>query len=169
MFALAWAGGARAADAALEEVRAKAQACADAMLKGDYEAFVGYTHPKVIELVGGREKMLETLRKGTAQMKAQGIAFVSFDVAAPANVIGAGKPRQLAVVPTKFEMTSGTTHIKQEGFLLAVSDDAGKSWTFIDGAGLTDKEQLKQFLGDVPAELKLPARKPPVVEQGKKQ
>jgi hypothetical protein len=159
---------ARAADATLETIRQQAQACADAMLKGEFARFVDLTHPKLVELMGGRDKMIESLKKGTAQMKAQHTTIVAFNVAAPAGVIQNGKDGQLAIVPTNFELKAGKTKITQAGYLLGCSTDAGKTWTFIDGAGVTDAASLKPILGDVPKDLKLPERQQAVVDNPEK-
>ena len=157
-----------AADAALEAVRKQAQACADAMLKGEFTKFIDMTHPKLVELMGGRDKMIESLKKGTTQMKAQGTTIVAFNVSAPTEVIPNGKEGQLAIVPTHFELKAGKTKITQAGYLLGCSSDAGRTWTFIDGAGVTDASSLKPFLGEVPKDLKLPAKTQPVIEAGDK-
>jgi hypothetical protein len=59
--------------------------------------------------------------------------------------------------------------LRSNGFLIAVSDDRGKTWTFIDGAGLhktsrNERETLAQIVPGFPAQLSLPAWEPPVLE-----
>src|SRR5262249_27821934 len=45
----------------------------------------------------------------------------------------------------------------QNGFLLGESKDSGKTWKFVDGAGLLkDRESLKAFFPNLPSDLKLP-------------
>jgi hypothetical protein len=59
--------------------------------------------------------------------------------------------------------------LRSKGFLIAISEDRGKTWTFIDGAGLVsepgrEREKLAQILPDFPAQLALPPREQPALE-----
>src|SRR5258705_6845523 len=113
-----------AAEPSPEAIRTEAQACADAMLKGNFEAFADLTHPKLIELMGGRQKFLDAIKKGDAEMKAQKAAITSFTARAPDGVVKGGADL-FAIVPTTLAMTIKDSKIKQDGFLIAVSSDGG--------------------------------------------
>ena len=158
-----FAGCGRAEPAAeVEQVRAKAQECADAMLGGNYAKVADLTHPKVVAEVGGKQKMVDALNKGVQQMKAQRFAITGYTVSAPGEVVGAGADR-FAVVPTALEMKTPTGKLKQKSYLLGVSGDGGRSWTFVDGSELNE-ERLRTVAPNVPKELKLPAAEKPVIE-----
>jgi len=77
--------------------------------------------------------------------------------------------KQFAIVPmtVRVQVSDGT--LRSKGFLVAVSEDRGKTWTFIDGAGLVrepgkEREKLAQILPDFPPQLSLPAPEPPQLE-----
>src|SRR6266496_5217475 len=125
-----------------EAIRLEAQACADAMLKGNFEAFADFTHPKLVELLGGRQKFIEAIKKGDAEMKAQKTAITGFTTRVPDGVVKGGSDL-FAVVPTTLSMTIKDSKIKQDGYLLAVSSDGGTKWTFITGE---DRAKLKEIL-----------------------
>jgi hypothetical protein len=162
--ALVFSSPCRAADApAPESIRASAQSCADAMLKGDFEAFANFTHPKLIEMFGGRQKFIDTIKKGDAEMKAQKTSITSFTVRAPDGTTKGGADL-FAVVPTTLAMTIRDSKIKQDGYLIAVSSDNGAHWTFVTGDGI-ERAKLKEILPNLPDELKLPAKPPQVVEK----
>src|SRR5258706_4573394 len=132
-----------AADAPTPEaIRTEAQACADAMLKGDLETFANFTHPKLIELMGGRTKFIEAIRQGNAEMKAQKSAITGFSTRAPEGVVKGGNDL-FAVVPMTLTVTQRDSKIKQEGYLVAVSSDGGTKWTFITG---DERAKLKEIL-----------------------
>ena len=165
MLAMVCAAPCRGADAppAPESIRAAAQSCADAMLKGDFEAFANFTHPKLIEMFGGRQKFIDTIKKGDADMKAQKTSITSFTVRAPEGTTKGGADL-FAVVPTTLAMMIRDSKIKQDGYLIAVSSDNGAHWTFVTGDGI-ERAKLKEILPNLPEELKLPAKAAQVVEK----
>ena len=156
------------ADPQTERVRALAAENSAALSSGNYARLVELTYPKIVEMIGGRDKMIETLRRGSEDMKAHGSAILGAEVSEPKEVVTAND-RQFAIVPmtVRVQVPDGTLHSK--GFLIAVSEDHGKTWTFIDGAGLMrepgkEKEKLAQVLPDFPPQLSLPSREQPVLE-----
>jgi hypothetical protein len=119
-------------------------------------------------MIGGRDKMIETLRNGTEDMKARGNAILGAEVSEPKEVVPRGD-KQFAIVPTTTRMRVPEGTLRFKGFLIAISEDRGKTWTFIDGAGLVrepgkEKEKLAQVLPDFPPQLSLPAPEQPVLE-----
>src|SRR5258706_2896815 len=132
-----------AADAPTPEaIRTQAQACADAMLKGDLETFANFTHPKLIELMGGRQKFIDAIKQGNAEMKAQKSAITGFSTRAPEGVVKGGNDL-FAVVPMTLTVSKPDSKSKQEGYLVAVSSDGGTKWTFITG---DERAKLKEIL-----------------------
>jgi hypothetical protein len=155
-------------DPQTERIRKLAAENSAALTSGNYAHLVDLTYPKVVEMIGGREKMIETVRRGTEDMKARGNAILGAEVSEPKQVVTSGD-KQFAIVPmtTRVRVPEGT--LRSNGFLIAVSEDRGKTWTFIDGAGFVrepgkEKEKLAQVLPDFPAQLSLPAREQPVLE-----
>jgi hypothetical protein len=147
-----------------EAIRQKAQECADAMLQGDYGKMADLTHPKIVKMMGGRDRIVATIQSGMEQMKAQKISIVSYKVEAPAEVVGSGSDHA-AVVPATLEMKGPGMKLKQKSYLLAISSDDGKSWSFVDGSDLDD-EKVKLILPNPPSGLKLPPKQPPQIDQG---
>lgn len=150
------------ADSQTERIRQAAKENSTALTTRNYDRLVELTFPKVVEMIGGRDKMIELLQRGTEDMKSHGSAILGADVAEPKEVITSGDKR-FAIVPmtVRVQVPEGT--LRSKGFLLAISTDEGKTWTFIDGAGLT-KEKLAQLFPDFPSQMFLPSREPPVLE-----
>jgi hypothetical protein len=151
------------ADAQTDRIRRAAQENSAAIAAGNYGRVVDLTFPKVVEEIGGREKMIELLRHGTEEMKANGSVILGADVAEPREIVRAGDKR-FAIVPIiiRAKVSNGT--LRSKSFLLAISSDEGKTWTFIDGAGLT-KGKLGELFPDHTPSLSLPAKEEPVLEQ----
>ena len=125
------------------------------------EKFIGFMYPKMIELAGSREKMLAMLKSTEDDFKKQGVKIESVEVGEPSVPVVAGG-KQFSVVPQTMRMTFPTAKLEASSYLLAVSADGGKTWTFIDGAGVTP-DTLKMVLPDFPAELRLPEKKQPKI------
>src|ERR1700730_4926470 len=71
-------------------IQAKAQESGAALLRADYGKVVDLTYPKVVELAGGRDKLIELLKAGMDQMKSEGFSFISAEMAAPSQVVTSG-------------------------------------------------------------------------------
>jgi hypothetical protein len=156
------------ADPQTEQIRKLAAENSAALASGNYARLVDLTYPKVVEMIGGREKMIEMLRRGSEEMKAHGSAILAAEVGEPKEVVTAGD-KQFAIVPmtVRIQVPEGT--LRSTGFLISISEDRGKTWTFLDGAGITkepgkEREKLAQVIPDFPTQLSLPAREPPVLE-----
>ena len=149
------------ADSQTERVRALAAKNSAALSSGNYARLVELTYPKIVEMIGGRDKMIETLRRGSEDMKAHGSAILGAEVSEPKEVVTVGG-RQFAILPMTVRVRVPDGTLRSTGFLIAVSEDHGKTWTFIDRAGL--KEKLAQVLPEFPPQLLLPPREQPVLE-----
>ena len=151
------------ADPQTERIRKGAEENSAALTAGDFSRVVDFTYPKAVEMLGGREKMVELLRHGTEEMQSQGAAILGAQVTEPKEVVTFGTKR-FAIVPmvVKSRIPEGT--ITAKSFLLAISTDEGMTWTFLDGAGIT-KEILAQVIPDFPPQLSLPTKEPPTLER----
>jgi hypothetical protein len=141
-------------------VSKKAQVIGDATVKGDYAKVVDSTYPKVVEIIGGQEKMVALIEKSMNQMKAQGFTLISFQAGEPKELLTEGDST-FAVVPTITKLTAPGGKLIARSYLLGVSSDSGKTWKFVDGAGLQQKEVRDKVLPKLPAKLLLPEKQTP--------
>ena len=150
------------ADPQTERIRKAAEENRAAAATGNYARVVDLTYPKLVEMVGGRDKMIEALRRAAEGLKAAGSAILRIDVDEPKEVVTSGD-KQFAIVPMTVtaQLPQGT--VRAKSFLVAISADHGDTWRFIDGAGRT-KENLAKVLPDFPPQLSLPSSEPPVLE-----
>src|SRR5439155_27208216 len=108
---------------------------ADATLKGDHGKLMDHTYDGVIKQLGGREKAIAAIDAVTQALKAQGITVKSFKVGEPGDFLSEGG-NTFVVVPTVMEMTFPGGKAIGKSYVLAISSDGGKSWKFVDGAGI---------------------------------
>ena len=144
-----------------EKIILLANQIADATKDSDNEFILDRTHPKLIQLAGGRSKMLEILNKALEPLKTQGISIANYTVSSEIVVRQVGQ-KIFAVLPTTLDLRYPGRTMRTEGFLLAVSEDAGQTYSFIDGAGAAkNRSVLKQIIPDLPDDLALPPASTP--------
>jgi hypothetical protein len=161
-FLLAYGVSALAAEEKPEQVaKRQADEVAQATIKGDFKKLAELTYPKVIEMIGGRERMIEKMEEWQKDMKAKGYAFRSAKVEDALPLV-AGGLEVFTVVPFTLEMKAPTGKATMKSFLLGISADKGKTWTFVDGSGISNREMAKKLLPNLPATLQLPKKEKPV-------
>ncbi|VTR92237.1 Uncharacterized protein OS=Pedobacter heparinus (strain ATCC 13125 / DSM 2366 / NCIB 9290) GN=Phep_1087 PE=4 SV=1 [Gemmata massiliana] len=124
-----------------------------ATIKGDFEALLNLSHPKVVEQLGGRKKAITAMETILKEMKDDGIVIKSLTTGEPANPVR-GDKELYVLVPTKMEMTTPEGTLTVAGYFLGISADSGKTWRFVDGAGGSAK--IRKMFPDIPEKLVLP-------------
>lgn len=144
----------------------QAREIGEAIKAEDYAKIIDLTYPKVIEIMGGREKMIDALKDGMRELKEKGFRFRSLEVSEPGEVLSEGK-NTFVVVPTTTEMTAPGGKIVVKSYLLGISPDGGKAWTFVDGNGIGTPEKRAKILPKLPEQLKLPdPHEPEFIKEG---
>ncbi len=138
---------------ALEAAQATATRMQEAVKKHDWETLVGLTHARVVELMGGKKKMLAFLRERGAEMK-----LVAASVGKPTQAIRGPRGGLQVLLPmtVRFAVPDGEAEIDSQ--LLGVSGDDGRTWTYVD---VKEPAQLRQLLPDLAPELRLQERGKP--------
>ena len=138
---------------------ARAQELMDAVAQKNYAKIVDLTYPKVIEVGGGREKLLAATTDEVKSMEAEGVVIISSKTSPPSQILH-DADAIFAVVPvtTKVKATGGT--FQTEGSLIGISSDGGANWTFVDATG-KDQTELKMVLPNLD-KLNIPPEKAPV-------
>jgi len=57
-------------------IKEQAEMMGQLLLKKDFISFSKYTYPKILEMMGGKQKMVEVLDKGLKEMQSEGVAFL---------------------------------------------------------------------------------------------
>lgn len=143
----------------------QARAACEALVRGDLEKFVGWTHPKLVHAMGGRERLVETLKTGQRDMARQGIQLLSASIQSRVELTQ-GADDWFAVLPYDLEMSVPEGRALVRTWLLGISSDQGKTWTFVDGGSL-NADSVKRLFPNFPAKLTLPAKQPPQFERKK--
>ena len=128
----------------------------DAMFQEDYETLIRYTYPKAIEIGGGKEQMLETVKTNMSKVKSAKMSFHSAKLLPHGKIYQAGKELH-CILPHTLVLKMEVGYISGMGQLLCISADGGKNWTYVD-VGDKSPEKIKKLFPDFNPDLKIPAQ-----------
>jgi hypothetical protein len=112
-------------------VKKQANIVAAALVAGNYGVVVDHMYPKVVQMGGGRAKVLQLMTAGIKQMQAQGVSFENATIGTPGKFYKAGTEIH-CLVPENITMKVGSSTMHAGSNLLAISQDKGKTWSFLD-------------------------------------
>jgi hypothetical protein len=151
----------------LKQVKGLAEECIRAFVADDFDKVADLTYPKVVEMMGGKEKTALFFQVVKLEMEAQGMEAGSFTASEPKRAVRVGT-KLLVIVPYTLKMKWwGEAVLTQRSYYLGVSDVMEKKWTFIDGTTL-DKMGLKQILPEAVGRIALPKQQKPFFEKNLK-
>lgn len=123
-------------------------------LAKDYTAFAKYTHPATVELLGGREKMLEAVKQSFEALEAEGVTFLKIDFSEPTKIIMHENEMQCTLTQIlELKIPGGT--LTSYATMIAISRDGGKSWYFSDTAG-NDITNMRKMIKTLSPKLIIP-------------
>jgi hypothetical protein len=128
-------------------------------VRKDYARVIDLTYPKLVELGGGREKLLAAMTKEMKAMEVEGVEIISSTSSAPSQFVH-DATGIYAVLPVTSKLKAKDGIFQTEGSLIGISHDGGQNWTFVDAAG-KDQTELKKILPNLD-KLNLPPEKAPV-------
>jgi hypothetical protein len=128
----------------------------EAFMQEDFETFADMLHPDVLRVAGGADALAGQLRKGAAELTAQGAKVTKVSHGAPSRIVSMDRELQCTVPQiTEFQLASGPRTAPST--LLAVSRDGGLTWSFLDTAG-KDWDAVHRLVPNLSRELVLPAK-----------
>lgn len=113
-------------------------------LNRNYKGFSSFVYPKIIEMNGNEEKMIENMKASILKMENEGFKFVNiyfkdFNEAILKNNELQSTFTQVILMDTPKGKVLG------EYTMIGISSDRGKSWKFIDTSGYDEKMIHRNF------------------------
>ncbi|MES2703006.1 MAG: hypothetical protein V4649_10220 [Bacteroidota bacterium] len=124
------------------------------MLAKDFVGFVKYMNADVLKMIGGKEKVITTMRSGTTDMKKKGFSFNSVTFGKPSAIIDTAGTLQ-CILPEQLRIHSPQGDMINHTSLFALSKDNGKTWTFTE-VNPELQSQLRQIVPVMSSKLKVP-------------
>ena len=142
-----------------DQILQQARIITRATEKNDFGTLAKKAYPKLQEQMGGVVQMTQTLKEKSKRLFSMGIDLKEIQLGEPDSLFTAGQELHCLVGQTIiFETPPGK--LKQESWLLAISNQGGKDWYFIDVSNLNDKK-IKELFPNFNAALKIPVEKKP--------
>jgi len=129
----------------------------------DYKGFLKYTHPATIKTMGGDKAMLAEVTKSFQEFERDGIKILGITFGVPAKILSVNNELQ-CTLPQSIEMHIPTGKVTAISTLLAISEDQGKNWFFLD-TGSNDLMTMQLLLPQLSDELVIPPPSDPIFEE----
>lgn len=140
-------------------INAQAKEMADATLAKDFSVLANYTYPKILDMMGGKEVMIETVSTIFSQMEAGGLLFNSITMGQPQKTYVAGSEIHCLLTQSiSLKNTEGT--MESESLLLCISSNEGKNWSFLD-IGQMSKQDINTLFPEFNTALIIPTIEAP--------
>jgi hypothetical protein len=143
-----------------ERIQQQANLMGQAFLKGDYHVFANYTYHVIVSSMGGENQMALTLENIATNMKAQGMTFNSIYFDSPTKIVKCNNLLQCTLQQhTAIKLNNGRAVATST--LIAVSEDGGKNWQFIDTSN-KDRETIRKALPFLSSTIVIPPQSKPI-------
>lgn len=119
------------------KVKNEAEIMSNLLVNRNYEGFVKYLYPPLIDIMGGKEKVLEIFKQGLPD----GNILKSVKISYPSDIIKVKNQIQCTLEET-IELKVRDGRLISTSTLIGISDDDGKTWCFLD-ANSKSLETLK--------------------------
>lgn len=135
-------------------VLAQANAMGKAFISKDYASFIKYSHPVVVSMMGGRDKMLADTQESFKTFEEEGVSFINVTFSAPSKILESEGELQTTFTEI-IEMRVPGGKLTAYAKVIALSKDNGAHWYFIDS---TDHpiEMMRKLIPSLHPDLKLP-------------
>jgi hypothetical protein len=123
----------------------QAEEMKQAFIAKDFEKSYEFMHPKIVKMLGGKEKLIENLKSVSKQIEDAGVKVTEYSIQSPSQIVEADN-QIFAVLPTTAAMSTPKEPIVMQESLIAVSEDNGNNWKFIRASS---RENMKKLFPNV--------------------
>ena len=149
---------------ATDRIKQQAEKCAHAILAKDFGTVVDLTQKRMVDLMRGKDAIVATMTHELTQMHDEGVGFDTITIGDPQAPLKSGA-WSLSLVPEQIVLKAPGGRLKDDSYLLALSDDNGKNWSFVS---LTmTAPQFFQVYPELNGAFAFPEHQQPVYEKDK--
>lgn len=142
-------------------IKTAAIAMGNALVKKNSEQFLSYMHPSMIKLAGGKEKLRVLSDSALKVFEQFGGKVSRISYGNPAEIISYKKTLQ-SVIPQTTTLSSFIGDAELSSSLIAISNDNGNTWTFID-TNMFGIKEIKAAMPDISPALVIPKSAAPKI------
>lgn len=132
----------------------------------DYAGFLKYSHPATINVMGGEKKAVEKITDEMISIGKEGVVVTNITFGTPSKIITVNNELQ-CTVPQIMEMHVPGGKLTTTTTMLAISNDKGKNWYFLDTANYKF-DDMKRLLPNLSEQIEIPEPTDPAFEENPK-
>ncbi len=130
-------------------------------VEGNYGKFIDNLHPKLVEAMGGKETMLDSMIKEYERLNLEGATPVALALGEPIQIEEVAG-QIFAVMPASATTKSLEGDLVEEGSMTGISDDGGNNWKFVADV---DQARFSTLFPDAAEKIRIPAKKNPALKK----
>ena len=146
--------------AAADSLQAQAKRMANGLVSGDYNTFIHYLHPKILQMAGGADAMKQQLAQMSRQFSMSNVSFESVTLDSMSKFIKVA-PTLQATIRQHTIMKVPNGRMAATSTLICLSSDNGTHWKFVDTNHKTLAD-MRQMLPNLSTALVIPPTQAPV-------
>lgn len=141
-------------------IKQQAEMMGDFLLKSDFNNFIKYVHPKIIEMMGDKQNAIEMLEKNSKEIILKNIVFLSIKIGEPSTIIMHNNELQ-CTIPQTLEIKTSKGRFVATSTLIAISMNNGENWYFVD-TSTKSIEAIRRIIPSLSKRLIIPKKQQPV-------
>jgi len=138
-----------------EAVQADVRTNLNAIYNGDVETVLGFTHPKVIEMMGGQTEAKAVLKTALSKTQTMGMALESLAFPDDSTFLKTDM-NHFVIVPTKSIITANGQRVESLNYQFGIRAIGTSKWTYIEGSRINN-QNVKTLFPDFPPDFHFPA------------
>jgi hypothetical protein len=142
-------------------IKAAAKDMGNALAQKNTKKFISYMHPVMFKLAGGEARLKVVSDSALKIFEQLGGKVSKISYGNPGEIVNHKKLLQ-SVIPQKMTLTSFIADIELTTSLIAISEDGGKNWKFID-TNMFNFKQIKSAMPEISPALIIPKSAEPKI------
>jgi hypothetical protein len=135
-------------------VQRDVQAVIRSLYRGEIDTVLRYTHPTILQQLGGPEQARRVLADAITKLSRSGMKIEAFSFPQPPQFFEGGG-RRFVFVPTLSIISNKDARVESLNFQLGILDPGTKEWKYVEGSRLTT-ENVQIFFPGFPKDRPFP-------------
>jgi hypothetical protein len=138
-----------------EQVQSDVRKMIDAVYGAQTDVVLDYTHPKVIEMLGGRSQAKTTLDTAFSQLQSLNMKMETFEFPEAPTFLET-EVNDFVIVPTKTVIVANGQRAESLNYQFGNRTKGTASWKYIEGSRV-NKQNVRTLFPDFPPDYEFPA------------
>ncbi len=137
------------------KVVAEANEFTSLLVNENVKQYVEKLHPRVIQLLGGKKRIIYISKKNNHLMRQRKLKVVKYEIFEPEKIYKS-KEEIFTFLKAHVVLDSPKVEISKETYIIAARNKKEDEWYFIDGSNITSFEGLGKIFPEFPKEVEIP-------------